>query len=700
MNNLFSLSLRSLPVALFALMSCATSFAQISDSTGITRDALAVAPVETSSGLAASLDASNSRTALERVIEAFETRLNASLAETRKFTIVARRNLDSILKEQSLAGSGFINTKDPQTAEMLKVAGVKWLAVPRVIDFEDVVRTRTFDGLDRVASRRSVRFTVVVDVLETTTGIVGATAQVSATNSNLADENLKALPEGSDPTQVVLDSVAMTAAKDVACRILGLAYPAKMISAGTGIVNFNRGQGGCVSKGELWRVFRQGELMVDPDTGETLGRNETEVGALSVAEILPAYTRGRMLAGAAETGDILRKAPKNWQPPKEYASAPSSASSDDSNSSRDLKPNGRIPNVSPDFSMAVIVEVVPNLPALQAIPEAATQILESMVIARTAALGARVISPQDVLQALRPGAAEEMISSDAAVTRLAKSVGADAVLVVTLTGKSADRSTLTRNGTTTTVINHKLNGNWRLVNSASGEAVSGASFSDHVAQMDSNDPNQMITLTTSLLNELLDDSADFIADSVGKAVASGLIIDSDSELGWIRVNASIDGITVPEIVKQGDGWRVVSGTLPVVFEADVSIDGLVVGTTPLSLPVSVGPHRLTVSRVGSDMWSKEIQVTGATQADPQSLRVSLRMTDQERARWLENAAFFQKLKVGAMLTEAQVDVMKGLATYLSQSGFRIDRRANEDVQVDTNQAPVIDRSTSFWNRPW
>ena len=76
------------------------------------------------------------------------------------------------------------------------------------------------------------------------------------------------------------------------------------------------------------------------------------------------------------------------------------------------------------------------------------------------------------------------------------------------------------------------------------------------------------------------------------------------------------------------------------------------------------------------------------------------MTDQERARWLENAAFFQKLKVGAMLTEAQVDVMKGLATYLSQSGFRIDRRANEDVQVDTNQAPVIDRSTSFWNRPW
>ena len=100
------------------------------------------------------------------------------------------------------------------------------------------------------------------------------------------------------------------------------------------------------------------------------------------------------------------------------------------------------------------------------------------------------------------------------------------------------------------------------------------------------------------------------------------------------------------------------------------------------------------------MWSKEIQVTGATQAEPQSLRVSLRMTDQERARWLENAAFFQKLKVGAILTDAQVKVMEGLAAYLSQSGFRIDRRTSDEVKVDTNEAPIIDRSTSFWNRPW
>jgi hypothetical protein len=699
-----SLCVRSCTIflATLAIFNGVWASPQISDSSGITRDALAIAPVETSPGIAAAVAANTAGTSLQRVEQAFETRLNASLAETRKFTIVARRNLDAILKEQTLSGSGFINTKDPQTAQMLKVAGVKWLAVPRVIDFEDVVRTRTFDGLDRVASRRSVRFTVVVDVLDTTTGVVGATAQVVATNSDLKDENLKALPQGSDPTEVVLDAVATIAAKDVACRILSVAYPAKMISAGSDMVNFNRGQGGCVSQGETWRVFRPGEMMVDPDTGEKLGSNDIEVGALTVAEILPAYTRGRMISGVAEVGDVLRLAPKDWTPSSSGSPSPSvggSASSQPTTSAPVV--SAQKPASNGGFSMAVIVQIVPGLPAAQAIPNAASDILQSMVIARSSALGIRVIAPQDVLQALKPGAAEEMIASDAAVTRLAKSVGADSVMVVTLTGKTKNTSTLTRNDTTTTVVNHQINGSWRLVNSTSGATVSGSTFSDQVAQMASTGGGESITISTDLLNRLLDDSAKSIEGGLENAMSSGMgKLDADAPTGWIAVNAAIDGITVPEIVKQDGAWRVVSGDLPVVFEADVSIDGLMVGTSPLTLPVTSGPHRLTVSRVGSDQWSKEIQVLDAPKSSPQSLRVSLRMTDEERARWLENAAIFQKLKIGSTLTEAQVNVMKGLATYLSQSGYRIDRRANEDVKVDTNQAPIIEQRNSFWNQPW
>jgi hypothetical protein len=178
-------------------------------------------------------------------------------------------------------------------------------------------------------------------------------------------------------------------------------------------------------------------MMVDPDTGEKLGSNDIEVGALTVAEILPAYTRGRMISGVAEVGDVLRLAPKDWTPSSSGSPSPSvggSASSQPTTSAPVV--SAQKPASNGGFSMAVIVQIVPGLPAAQAIPNAASDILQSMVIARSSALGIRVIAPQDVLQALKPGAAEELIASDAAVTRLAKSVGADSVMVVTLTGKT------------------------------------------------------------------------------------------------------------------------------------------------------------------------------------------------------------------------------------------------------------------------
>ena len=81
MNISFLVSARSLLLAMFVSIPCAQASAQISDSTGIDRDAMAVAPVETTRGLDASIDSSNARASLKRVVDAFESRLNASLAE-------------------------------------------------------------------------------------------------------------------------------------------------------------------------------------------------------------------------------------------------------------------------------------------------------------------------------------------------------------------------------------------------------------------------------------------------------------------------------------------------------------------------------------------------------------------------------------------------------------------------------------------
>ena len=91
---------------------------------------------------------------------------------------------------------------------------------------------------------------------------------------------------------------------------------------------------------------------------------------------------------------------------------------------------------------------------------------------------------------------------------------------------------------------------------------------------------------------------------------------------------------------------------------------------------------------------------GNPEATPQRLQVALRITDADRRRWLENASFFENLKAGAKLTDAQVKEIEGFAAFLRRSGLRIDRRSNTDVKVDTDEAPQIQQWNSFWNRSW
>ena len=61
----------------------------------------------------------------------------------------------------------------------------------------------------------------------------------------------------------------------------------------------------------------------------------------------------------------------------------------------------------------------------------------------------------------------------------------------------------------------------------------------------------------------------------------------------------------------------------------------------------------------------------------------------------------------ALLASCEDNYAAGLADRLlaaledlqhSLGGFRIDRRRDESIRVDTDQAPVIEQWNSFWNR--
>ncbi|MDG2022391.1 MAG: CsgG/HfaB family protein [Phycisphaerales bacterium] len=664
-------------------------------------DSLAVGPVEISPATRAAADAEGRGVALARVQESLEERLSLALSQTRKFTMVTRARLDSILAEQSLAASGFINADDPNAARALKIAGVRWMAVPRIIDFEDITRTRRFEGIERTVERRTIRFSLAVQILDTTTGVVGETASVVVERTDSADENDRARPTGGDATNRLLDSMALEAADDIACRVLDAAYPASVLAVTNGLVTFNRGDGGCVETGQTWILTHRGGALVDPDTGETLGFDEQEIGAVEITTVGAKLARGRIIGGTAARGDVVRPAPEGWSPPTSFAVAASESTPSPSTAREDKSTEGvgrtseqALAALGP---VAVVVQgEVPGLPAN------ATAALAANVGGAVSGIGLRAVDPADVVRAMRPGAADQAVEADASIARMAAAIGARSVLVIDLATVDQSLRRVEVGGNRTSMQETTLRGGWRLLDAGSGAAEAGDYFVVRVGSMASDGGGSAaVQIDESLAGRLYSDAAKTIAEQL-KADAAALSGSTATAAGtgYLQVDAILDGLSVPEIIKNEDGeWRISGGVLPVLAGgAEIALDGFVICTTPCGVEVDRGPHRLTVTRTGAESWTREIRVLGGTAETPQRISVGLRLTDAERRRWLENAAIFEGLKEDAALTTAEVERINGFAQFLRQSGYRVDREERQDIKVDTDEAPVIERWNSYWNR--
>lgn len=83
----------------------------------------------------------------------------------------------------------------------------------------------------------------------------------------------------------------------------------KVVNSQTAIIN--RGEGG-VATGETYAVFEAGEVLIDPQSGESLGSMETEVGLGKITQVKPKFAFLKMATGTLSEGTtyIVRKTDK------------------------------------------------------------------------------------------------------------------------------------------------------------------------------------------------------------------------------------------------------------------------------------------------------------------------------------------------------------------------------------------------------
>jgi len=245
---------------------------------------------------------------LGRIIESLDSQLIDRINATRKFDVVGRSDLNDIMKEQDLGASGNVDAKT--AAKAGKLTGAKYLLVATVDDFQDYVETATFEGTGRSSTKRVFRFSVVAKIYDSTTGKLLESANLQTGNDafkNITENRSYSVKDG-NLTDDMMVAVARDLAQKIASRVADVIFPAKIIAKRDKEVTINRGEGGGVAVGDTFNVFALGEELIDPDTKESLGREEVKVGKVKITQVNPKTSLADILDDTGvDKGAVLRK---------------------------------------------------------------------------------------------------------------------------------------------------------------------------------------------------------------------------------------------------------------------------------------------------------------------------------------------------------------------------------------------------------
>ena len=329
---------------------------------------------------------------------------------------------------------------------------------------------------------------------------------------------------------------------------------------------------------------------------------------------------------------------------------------------------------------------------------------EDQVAARAGGDKFEIISKEDVTKALKvypdnAGAAasdrntlgtkeDRKLTDDTSALRLGQNIGADYLLMVAIDTFDAESKRF--KNADVDVVNKvfTLRGTYKLLDGVTGGTLGGLPLR---ASKTVRETANLSVSNTDLTAELIEKLAETVAQDMLKKADAFREASAIGDIPvTIRCNArDLQGneISLTDISITEDN-RIVKGkdTTPLQVVATVAFDGMVMGSTPATVKVKPGAHKLRLSRPG--FTDAEMTVKAVEGMD---LVVTMQMSDEGFTRWLQIRDALNALDTSRKLTDAEVERIRGIAQMFRQSGFKIDHRSDvkSDVKVDAKELPDV-----------
>jgi curli biogenesis system outer membrane secretion channel CsgG len=218
--------------------------------------------------------------------------LTTALVKSGKFIVIERQELEKVLDEQKLGESGLVT---PESAPKVgKLLGAELFVVGSVSEFG--TKESNIGGsvplFGAALKTKTARAVVDVRLVNTTSGeiIAAETKEGSESSTGVAvsyesiDFNNMDSWDDTDAgkaTREAVDGVVELITENMT-KIPWMGKILKVNADGT--VLMKPGSEGNVKPGMTFDVFRVGEDVIDPDTGMSLGAEETKIGTIKVTD--------------------------------------------------------------------------------------------------------------------------------------------------------------------------------------------------------------------------------------------------------------------------------------------------------------------------------------------------------------------------------------------------------------------------------
>ena len=335
-----------------------------------------------------------------------------------------------------------------------------------------------------------------------------------------------------------------------------------------------------------------------------------------------------------------------------------------------------------------------------------------VVVASAAVSSAAVATPSGgtaaVAEVAKAGAAQvastptttttdQLLSDNTSALRLAQNMGADYLFIAAITSLGTEKKAMDAYGVKTVNVLHTLRVSYKVLGGAEGASLIAATVkATKTTRFDEN----LQTEDSDLLNGLLEEAANQVADDAGRKVATVAAAAKQLPPVEIAVSCGVQDLvqlplSIPDVRLLEDGKSIYISTnmMPIVttpqFAATVEMDGIAVGSAPGKFKVSQGLSKMRVTRAGFTPYERTVKPH-----DGQEFKdVPLQMSEEGYKRWKDNITFLLLIKSGDKLTDGLREMMGGFAQTLRQSGYRVDTKTDIKGTMEAKGKSMFDGAT-------